>query len=243
MAMTFATRYRFWTVIAASLPRRPWCTCSPSLSAPWSGVRCLPAPINVLAGLAFLGFGLWTLRGDELSDEEEAKAERSRARHGHSDRNAQGTLARPRTHDGWAVDGPQFPMSEVPAVARIDGPSGPRLLVGTMSPHWGPTVAWSDDLGEHVAGDRGRRHPLRARRRRDARSASGSCSPTRVEPGVVWAGCEPTSLWRSTDGGETSRSCASLWDHPHRPQWAPGFGGAAVHTIVPREGDDHRQSR
>ncbi len=24
-----------------------------------------------------------------------------------------------------------------------------------------------------------------------------------------------------------------LWDHPHRPEWAPGYGGAAVHTVLP----------
>ncbi len=29
--------------------------------------------IGILAGLAFIGFGLWTLRGDELDDEGEAK--------------------------------------------------------------------------------------------------------------------------------------------------------------------------
>jgi putative Ca2+/H+ antiporter (TMEM165/GDT1 family) len=32
--------------------------------------------INVIAGVAFLGFGAWTLRGDELSDEEAGKAQR-----------------------------------------------------------------------------------------------------------------------------------------------------------------------
>jgi len=33
--------------------------------------------INVAAGLAFLGFAWWTWRGDELSDEDEARIERS----------------------------------------------------------------------------------------------------------------------------------------------------------------------
>ncbi len=33
--------------------------------------------ISVAAGIAFLGFGLWTLRGDELSAAEAARAERS----------------------------------------------------------------------------------------------------------------------------------------------------------------------
>lgn len=33
--------------------------------------------ISIAAGVAFLGFGLWTLRGDELSDTEAAKVDRS----------------------------------------------------------------------------------------------------------------------------------------------------------------------
>src|SRR4029077_19471882 len=61
---------------------------------------------------------------------------------------------------------------------------------------------------------------------------------TAARPGVVWAGCEPTSLWRSTDGGRTFSLVTGLWDHPHRPQWYPGFGGAAVHTVVPHPTDD-----
>ncbi|HSF27083.1 MAG TPA: exo-alpha-sialidase, partial [Actinomycetes bacterium] len=59
-------------------------------------------------------------------------------------------------------------------------------------------------------------------------------------PGLVWAGVEPTSLWRSTDGGETFELVRGLWDHPHRDQWTPGFGGAAVHTVLPDPADDAR---
>ena len=55
---------------------------------------------------------------------------------------------------------------------------------------------------------------------------------------MVWAGCEPTSLWRSTDGGASFELVRGLWDHPHRPQWAPGFGGAAVHTVLPDPASD-----
>jgi hypothetical protein len=50
---------------------------------------------------------------------------------------------------------------------------------------------------------------------------------------VVWAGCEPHSLWRSEDGGCTFELVRGLWDHPHRPTWEPGGGGGAVHTVIP----------
>jgi photosystem II stability/assembly factor-like uncharacterized protein len=28
-----------------------------------------------------------------------------------------------------------------------------------------------------------------------------------------------------------------LWDHPHRPQWGAGFGGQAIHTLLPHPTD------
>jgi hypothetical protein len=30
----------------------------------------------------------------------------------------------------------------------------------------------------------------------------------------------------------------SLWDHPHRERWTPGFGGMAVHTVLPHPTDE-----
>jgi photosystem II stability/assembly factor-like uncharacterized protein len=52
-------------------------------------------------------------------------------------------------------------------------------------------------------------------------------------PGVVWAGCEPISVWRSEDGGDSFALCRGLWDHPHRSEWGAGYGGPAAHTVVP----------
>ena len=136
---------------------------------------------------------------------------------------------------GWHLTGPHFAMNEVPAIAWTHGPTGRRLLVGTSSPHWGPTVAWSDDGGGtwqeseggamHFAPDDGATLERVWQLQADPR-----------EPGVVWAGCEPTSLWRSVDGGGHFTLNRGLWEHPHRSEWFPGFGGAAVHTILPREG-------
>jgi hypothetical protein len=138
---------------------------------------------------------------------------------------------------GWVVSGPAFPMSEVPSLAWLPGQDGtPRLLAGTMSPHWGPTVAWSLDLGRSwEETDGGAMHfaPEDEASLERVWQLQGDSRDGRV----VWAGCEPTSLWRSSDGGQHFDLVRSLWDHPHRPQWFPGFGGAAVHTIVPRDGE------
>jgi putative Ca2+/H+ antiporter (TMEM165/GDT1 family) len=80
MAMTFATRYRARDVIlgitaATAIVHLASVGIGALLGGTLSGHQ---AAINVAAGLAFLGFALWTLRGDELTDEESEKAARSR---------------------------------------------------------------------------------------------------------------------------------------------------------------------
>ena len=75
------------------------------------------------------------------------------------------------------------------------------MLAGIQYGHWGPTVMWSDDLGATWnENDHGAiRFP------EDTGAALARVWQLRPDtadrPGVVWAGCEPHSLWRSTDGG------------------------------------------
>ena len=78
MAMTFATRFRWQQVLIGIT----LATAAVHLVSVWIGVfigAALPTQaISVLAGVAFLGFALWTLRGDSLDDEEQSKAERTK---------------------------------------------------------------------------------------------------------------------------------------------------------------------
>ncbi len=76
MALTFATRYRAVpiligiTIATASVH---------AVSVLLGVVLAVSLPTHVLdvaAGLAFLGFAAWTIRGDRLSDDEAAKVER-----------------------------------------------------------------------------------------------------------------------------------------------------------------------
>ena len=76
MALTFATRYRAVpiligiTIATASVH---------GVSVLVGAVLAVSLPtdvINIVAGLAFLGFAAWTLRGDTLTDDEAAKVER-----------------------------------------------------------------------------------------------------------------------------------------------------------------------
>jgi hypothetical protein len=140
----------------------------------------------------------------------------------------------------WAVTGPHHPMTDVYAVAIDTRGATPRLLAGVRSEHFGPSVAVSDDLGatwqepEHA--------PLAfpedtgAALERVWHLAPGPA----IEPDVVYAGVEPSALFRSTDGGRTYELVRGLWDHPHREHWTPGGGGKAIHTIIPHPTDPQR---
>lgn len=77
MAMTFATRYKFWTVVLAITAATAVVHLFSVALGNVVGLALPTGPINIIAGLAFIGFGLWTLRGDELSEEEESRAART----------------------------------------------------------------------------------------------------------------------------------------------------------------------
>ena len=77
MALAFATRYRPWIVITGITVAT---TVVHLMSVAIGGLigTALPTKaITIAAALAFFGFAIWTLRGDELSEEESAKATRA----------------------------------------------------------------------------------------------------------------------------------------------------------------------
>ncbi|MFQ6171436.1 TMEM165/GDT1 family protein [Oryzobacter sp. R7] len=79
MAMTFATRYRVRDVlIGITVATAVVHLASVAIGAA-AGVAFgeYQGAISVVAGLAFLAFAIWTLRGDELTEEEASKARRS----------------------------------------------------------------------------------------------------------------------------------------------------------------------
>jgi Ca2+/H+ antiporter, TMEM165/GDT1 family len=74
MAMTFATRYRMWPVLLGITIA----TAIVHLVSVGIGLgAALPTGwINLVAALAFIAFGFWTLRGDTLTEDEQDKAGR-----------------------------------------------------------------------------------------------------------------------------------------------------------------------
>lgn len=79
MAMTFAARYRARDVIigitaATAVVHLASVGIGAAIGTSFADYQ---GAISVVAGIAFLGFGAWTLRGDELTDDEAAKARNS----------------------------------------------------------------------------------------------------------------------------------------------------------------------
>ncbi|MBL7255221.1 WD40/YVTN/BNR-like repeat-containing protein [Paractinoplanes lichenicola] len=140
----------------------------------------------------------------------------------------------------WRVGPAHFPGTAVYTVGVDTRGARPRLLAAVDNSHFGPSVAVSDDLG--ATWHEPETAPI-------AFPADAGVAVERVwqivpghpdEPGVVYAGSQPSALFRSTDGGESFELVRGLWDHPHRPQWGAGFGGQAIHTILPHPGDPSR---
>ena len=143
------------------------------------------------------------------------------------------------SRDRWEWDAPRFPMEEVYSCLVDTRGATPRLLVGSGSPHWGPHVYRSDDLGETWQETPNVMPPPDA-------TGTGIQQVWQLRPGgaaepdVVYAGTQPSALFRSEDRGETFELVKPLWDHPHRSEWGAGFGGQAIHTILPHPTDPDR---
>ena len=80
MALTFASRYKTLPVLAGITIATAAVHLAGVLIGAALGGSIPTRPITIAAGVAFLGFALWTLRGDSLTEDEESKA--ARTRHG-----------------------------------------------------------------------------------------------------------------------------------------------------------------
>jgi len=77
MAMTFALRYRWWVVLSGILFATTAVHLVSVAVGHYLGATIPSEAMSIVGGVAFLFFGLWTLRGDSLDDDEQAKAGRA----------------------------------------------------------------------------------------------------------------------------------------------------------------------
>ena len=76
MAMTFATRYRALTVLVAVTLATLLVHAGSVLVGSLFALALPTSLIQVVAGVAFFVFAAWTIRGDELGEDDEARAKR-----------------------------------------------------------------------------------------------------------------------------------------------------------------------
>jgi len=74
MALAFATRYRALTVLAAVTIATLIVHAGSVLLGSAVAIALPTGVINIVAGLAFFGFAVWTLRGDALGERDESRA-------------------------------------------------------------------------------------------------------------------------------------------------------------------------
>ncbi len=119
------------------------------------------------------------------------------------------------------------------------------LYAAVNNPFFGPEVQRSRDGGRKWKEIATPLNPLRKDRAFQMNEASPSTPVPRplnnlwhIEPGLasepetLYLGADPHLLFRSTDLGRSWEPIASINEHPARKDWAPGFGGACLHTIL-----------
>lgn len=147
-----------------------------------------------------------------------------------------------RSRDGrpFQLQPLQLMMEEAYGLGIDTRRSTPRLFAGADSPHWGPSLFHSDDLGATW------KEPEQAPVRFPEDAGVSLMRVWQVQPAssadpdVVYAGVEPHALFRSEDGGLTFSLVEGLFNHPHRSKWEPGNGGACLHTVLPHPEDPQR---
>jgi len=115
--------------------------------------------------------------------------------------------------------------------ATLDQRNGHRMFAADNGDFFGSFLRYSDDFGQTW------REP-----EQNIQFPEGSeqklqniwiIEPGRSnEPGTLYAGIDPASLWISTDNGVHWSMNEGLANHPTRSRWEPGAGGLCLHTIV-----------
>lgn len=116
--------------------------------------------------------------------------------------------------------------------SHLDQRAGKRLFAAENGDFFGNFIKYSDDFGETwEKPEQGIEFsPESGRKLVNIWTIE---SGRKEEPGVLYAGVDPASLWISRDNGVTWQINEGLESHPTREEWNPGNGGLCLHSIVP----------
>ena len=126
--------------------------------------------------------------------------------------------------EGWKCK-TQFEGQSVFAI----GKAGDRVWASPFTEWTGPSLSYSDDMGDTW---KTVESPLKFPEDKEA-SLAKIWQIASDGNGRMFFGVEPSALFISDNQGETFELCEGLWNHPHRSEWTPGYGGLCLHTIVP----------
>jgi len=129
-----------------------------------------------------------------------------------------------RNGDGWTCREPQFNGQSVFATQFIGG----SLWAAPFTEWTGQMLCRSEDGGRTWET---MEHPLKFPE--ETETALKKIWQITALGDRLFAGVEPSALFTSDDGGKSWQLCEGLWNHPHRAQWGPGFGGLCMHTVLP----------
>ena len=143
-----------------------------------------------------------------------------------------------RSRSHWRLTGPFSDTCDVFHFV-YDGRGEGTLLSATNSNFWGPRIELSYDLGASwVDADQSPR--MNDGSDRTVERLWNIQPGKETEPGVLFAGAQPASLFRSHDWGRSWEQWSSLTLHPTRERWEPGLSGLCLHSIVQDPVSDSR---
>ena len=133
------------------------------------------------------------------------------------------------SRDRWRISGPHCADGDV--FHMTYDPRNGALLAAMNNVFWGSQVQIGTDLGATWTASEG--NPKISDGSELALGRIWHIEPGRAnEPGVLYLGAEPASLFRSHDWGANWEQFSSLTRHPSRDRWEEGNGGLCLHSIV-----------
>lgn len=147
-------------------------------------------------------------------------------------------LASSRDRMSWNVEATTLQGRRI-YNAIFDQRQGCRLFAAENGDFFGSFLRYSDDAGQTWQEPKhGIQFPAESGQKLEN---IWVIEPGRKsEPGTLYVGVDPASLWISNDYGETWEPNPALLSHPTRERWQPGAGGMCLHTIIADPSNEQR---
>lgn len=139
-------------------------------------------------------------------------------------------LRRADGSDKWSIEGPHFAGLAVFSAFLDQRKGRNEMWAAPASWHFGAELCKSTDMGKTWD------MPEKRRIKMPANTKTALENIWQIAPGAdndtLYVGTAPGGLFESHDRGATWKLNSGLWKHKHRKNWAPGFGGLCLHTII-----------